>query len=55
MINDIQDLSEAYQYFRKKYKEKWKKKTEEMRWIEKIEKIKPTWNEKSNIDSLHYH
>ena len=28
MINDIRDLSEAYQYFKKKYKEKWKKKTE---------------------------
>ena len=27
VINDIRDLSEAYQYFKKKYKEKWKKKT----------------------------
>ena len=28
VINDIRDLSEAYQYFKKKYKEKWRKKIE---------------------------
>ena len=28
VINDIRDLNEAYQYFNKKYKEKWRKKIE---------------------------
>merc|ERR1712123_232772 len=28
VINDIRDLNEAYQYFKKKYKEKWRKKIE---------------------------
>ena len=28
MINDTRDLNESYQYFKKKYKEKWKKKEE---------------------------
>ena len=28
VISDIRDLNEAYQYFKKKYREKWKKKEE---------------------------
>ena len=44
MINDVRDLNEAYQYFKKKYKEKWRKKIEMEEEDEgKDDKENPTW------------
>ena len=44
VINDTRDLSEAYQYFKKKYKEKWKKKTE----VDEVDK--EDRKEKNNLE-----
>ena len=34
VISDVRDLNEAYQYFKKKYKDKWKKKKDLLGEIE---------------------